>query len=149
MSIEQRAAVVAEVKTWLGTPYHHMGRIKGGGVDCATLIIEVYSAAGVIQNFETEYYPQDWMLHRDMERYMGTAEMRGAVEFAGPPKPGDLLLVKFGRCFSHGAVVIDWPLCFHATVGQNCGYVDALRDAVFKERTGELRPFKYFTMWPE
>ena len=33
---------VQEALTWLGTPYHHQGRVKGVGVDCGTLICEVY-----------------------------------------------------------------------------------------------------------
>lgn len=34
---------VAEAITWLGTPYHHQGRVKGVGVDCGTLLCEVYA----------------------------------------------------------------------------------------------------------
>jgi cell wall-associated NlpC family hydrolase len=30
-----RAAVVAEARSWLGTPFHHQGRVKAAGVDCA------------------------------------------------------------------------------------------------------------------
>ncbi len=37
---------VQEALTWLGTPYHHQGRIKGVGVDCGTLICEVYEKVG-------------------------------------------------------------------------------------------------------
>lgn len=33
---------VAEALTWLGTPYHQQGRVKGVGVDCGTLLCEVY-----------------------------------------------------------------------------------------------------------
>ena len=28
---------VAEALTWLGTPYHHQGRVKGVGVDCRSI----------------------------------------------------------------------------------------------------------------
>ena len=31
--------VVREAKTWLGTPFHHQGRLKGVGVDCAGVIV--------------------------------------------------------------------------------------------------------------
>ncbi len=33
--------VVRTARTWLGTPYHHQGRLKGVGVDCAGLLIGV------------------------------------------------------------------------------------------------------------
>ena len=33
--------IVRQARTWLDTPYHHQGRLKGVGVDCAGLIIGV------------------------------------------------------------------------------------------------------------
>jgi NlpC/P60 family putative phage cell wall peptidase len=35
------AAVVAEARRWIGTPYQHQARLHGVGVDCAGLIIGV------------------------------------------------------------------------------------------------------------
>ena len=67
----EREAVVAEARQWLRTPYHHMGRVKGAGVDCATLLAEVYANAGVIPMVTIPFYPPDWHLHRDAERYLG------------------------------------------------------------------------------
>ena len=68
--MNQRQRVVAEAETWLRTPYHHMGRIKGGGTDCLMLLAEVYEAAGVIPHIDVPFYPPDWNLHRDAERYL-------------------------------------------------------------------------------
>lgn len=34
-----RAAVVAEARTWIGTPFKHKQRTKGAGVDCSNLVI--------------------------------------------------------------------------------------------------------------
>ena len=34
---------VDEALTWLGTSYHHQGRVKGMGVDCGALVCEVYA----------------------------------------------------------------------------------------------------------
>jgi cell wall-associated NlpC family hydrolase len=67
----ERAAVVAEARAWLRTPYHHMGRVKGAGVDCATLLAEIYARAGVVPAVAIPFYPPDWHLHRDAERYLG------------------------------------------------------------------------------
>ena len=33
--------LVEEARTWIGTPFKHQGRVKGVGVDCYGLIIEV------------------------------------------------------------------------------------------------------------
>jgi cell wall-associated NlpC family hydrolase len=57
--MSQRQRVVTEAETWLRTPYHHMGRIKGGGTDCLMLLAEVYEAAGVIRHLDVPFYPPD------------------------------------------------------------------------------------------
>ena len=36
-----RAEIVRCARTWIGTPFHHQGRLRGVGVDCAGLVIEV------------------------------------------------------------------------------------------------------------
>ena len=108
----QRAAVVAEARRWLGTPYHHMGRVLGAGVDCATLPAEIYAACGVMSCLNVAFYPQDWHLHRGDERYL--AVVTAIAGEVANPLPGDFVLWRFGRCLAHGAIVIDWPVIIHA-----------------------------------
>jgi cell wall-associated NlpC family hydrolase len=108
-----RQAVVAEAASWLRTPYHHMGRLRGVGVDCLTLLAEVYERAGIIGHVEIPFYPPDWHLHRGVELYLGGVLDR-ATEIPGPPQPGDIALFKMGRCFAHGVIVIRWPQLIHA-----------------------------------
>jgi NlpC/P60 family putative phage cell wall peptidase len=110
---DARAAVLAEAAGWLGTPYHHMGRIKGAGADCLTLLAEIYHRAGVIGPVEIPFYPPDWHLHRGIERYIEGLMSRHAREVAAA-QPADVALFRFGRCFSHGAIVTRWPLLIHA-----------------------------------
>ena len=116
----QRDLVCAIARLWLGTPYHHMGRIKGAGVDCAMFPLEVYREAGMIGEIEVPYYPHDWMLHRSEEVYLGIVQRhaREILPAVGSWKPeaGDLVLYHFGRCWSHGAIVLEWPLIIHAVV---------------------------------
>jgi cell wall-associated NlpC family hydrolase len=106
MNLAARAAVVAEAQAWLGTPFHHQGRVKGSGVDCAMLLAEVYQRCGLVPYVDPGYYPPDWHLHRDAERYLEKL-MPYARELAGAPAPGDVAVFQFGRTFSHGAIVID------------------------------------------
>ena len=160
----ERAAVIAEARSWLRTPYHHMGRVKGAGVDCATLLAEVYARAGVIAPVVIPFYPPDWHLHRDAERYLGfvlehARELRFASHdgsrledsaLAGAPLPADLALWRFGRCFSHGAIVVEWPLVIHAYAGKGCVLEDVER-ARWLGEIGErgatrLRPVKFFRL---
>jgi cell wall-associated NlpC family hydrolase len=114
----RRAAVVAEASEWIGTPFHHHAAVKGAGVDCLNLLAEVYRRAGVIEKVAIPHYPQDWHLHRDAERFLDGLRAH-AREIAGPPDgpdplPGDIALFRFGRCFSHGAIVVAWPRLIHA-----------------------------------
>ena len=112
MSQQQRAAVLAEANSWLGTSYHHKAAIKGAGVDCAMILIEVYAAAGVVPHFDVGDYPPDWMMHRSEERYLGWVEQHAHV--VDTPKPGDIVVFKMGRCFSHAGIVVDYPNIIHA-----------------------------------
>ncbi len=111
----ERLRVLAEAKEWLGTPYHHMGRVKGVAVDCLTLLAEVYEKAGVTPFVEIPFYPPDWYLHREEERYL-QGLLPYAREIEAPPLPGDIALFRFGRCFAHGAIVTAWPQLIHAFV---------------------------------
>jgi NlpC/P60 family putative phage cell wall peptidase len=37
-----RAAIIAEARTWIGTPYRHQASLKGAGADCLGLIRGVW-----------------------------------------------------------------------------------------------------------
>lgn len=136
----QRAAVVAEARAWLGTPYHHHGAVKGVGVDCAMLPIAVYHACGLMPLIDPRPYPVDWMMNRSDEIYMGVVEQYAhAVE---QPLPGDFALWQFGRTFSHGGIVIEWPLVVHA-------YQPLRQVAYSRADQGRLstRPVRYYSLW--
>jgi NlpC/P60 family putative phage cell wall peptidase len=148
----QRAAVVAEARSWLGTPYHHAARLKGVGCDCLTLLAEVFARAGMVAPIELPHYPPDWHLHRGAERY-ALGVLRHAAEVEGPPLPGDIVLWRFGRAFSHGAIVVQWPLVIHAYLRQRVQLEDALH-ARWLTHVGEAgagqgreRPRRHFSVW--
>jgi cell wall-associated NlpC family hydrolase len=122
--MSERQRVVAEAETWLKTPYHHMGRVKGGGTDCLMLLAEVYAVAGIVPPIDVPFYPPDWNLHRDTERYL-QGLVPYAREISGPPQSGDVALFKFGRCFAHGAIVVCWPRLIHAWYDAGVVFGDA------------------------
>ena len=136
----ERQAVVQEAMSWLRTPYHHAARVKGAGVDCLMLLAEVYTATGLIAPPEIPYYPQDIMFHRGDETYL-----RGLLRYAhavDQPQPGDVAIWKFGRMFSHAAIVTCWPEIIHA-------YRQEGQVTLGRGDTGEFadREVKYFSMW--
>jgi len=116
-----REAIAAEARTWLGTPYHHHGRIRGVGVDCAQILAAVYGAAGVVQpDLPLGDYPAQWHLHRSDELYLQHLQQLGATPLPDgqAPQLGDIGVWRFGRTFSHGGIVVDTagpaPLIVHA-----------------------------------
>jgi cell wall-associated NlpC family hydrolase len=138
--MNQRQRVVAEAETWLRTPYHHMGRIKGGGTDCLMLLAEVYEAAGVIRHVDVPFYPPDWNLHRDAERYI-QGLMRYAHEIGGPPQGGDVAVFRFGRCFAHGAIVVSWPRLIHAWCDAGVVFADGGQPPLIGRQVRFFDPF--------
>lgn len=137
--IAQRLAVIEEARTWLGTPYHHQGRIKGVGTDCAMILCEVYEKVGVIPFVDPTPYPPDWHLHRDSERYMGW--LHEYCRETDNPQVGDVALWKFGRCFSHGGIIMDADHVIHSYLGVGV-VIEAFSSSIFTNR-----PVKYFTLW--
>jgi NlpC/P60 family putative phage cell wall peptidase len=137
-----REAVVAEALTWLGTPYHHHARIKGAGVDCAQILCAVFEAAGMVTPVDTGFYPTDWHLHNSEERYMGWLD-RYARRLAldEEARPGDVALFKFGRCYSHGGILIEPGMLAHAYIGMG-----VIRSR-FTEAPLAGRPVKYWSLF--
>lgn len=115
--------IVAEARTWLGTPFHHRAIIKGVGVDCAHFLIGVFSSLGLLKMFEPDDYPPDWHLHNSEEKFLEYLKSR-AVRITDP-QPGDVVMFKFGRCASHSAIVIEWPRIIHSYVKQGVVYANA------------------------
>jgi cell wall-associated NlpC family hydrolase len=99
----QRAAVVAAARSWIGTPYHNCADIKGVGVDCGMLLVRVFVDLNLCPPFDPRPYPVDWHLHRSEERYLGFIFDRSAE--ATEPLPGDVMVFRYGRCYSHGGIV--------------------------------------------
>lgn len=137
---QQRSAVVAEALTWLGTPYHHHARIKGAGVDCAQILCAVFEACALVPHIELGNYPCEWHLHHSDELYIGWLEKVGARQVA-LPTPGDIALFRFGRCFSHGSIVVDTDTVVHSYLGHG------VHLSRFSEAPLAGRPVQFWSIW--
>lgn len=113
MSRDMRAEIVAEAYTWLRTPYHHQAHIKGVGVDCVWLLIEVYKSVGIVAvDFDPGNYSAEWYFHQSEEIYLGGV-LKHAYKIEAP-LPGDVALYNFGKCVSHGVIIVGDGLGIHA-----------------------------------
>ncbi len=142
-----REDVLTEVQSWLGTPYHHAARVKGAGVDCLMLLLEVYGRAGVFERMGVDTasiaiprYSRDIMLHRNEETYLEGVR-RYAVE-TGQPDTGNIALWKFGRIYSHAAIITGWPAIIHAYAPEK---MVVIGNAAMGALAG--RPVRFFDPW--
>jgi cell wall-associated NlpC family hydrolase len=120
---EFRKAIVREALSWKGTPYRLGSRVKGAGVDCATLLLATYQAVGLVPPDEQAHLlSHDWWSHTTEERYKlrvvrhATKTVEAVTYRTLDAKPGDILLVKAAnaRLHNHGGIVIEWPRLIHA-----------------------------------
>jgi hypothetical protein len=117
-----RATIIAEAKKWLGATWHHQACVPYIAADCGQILIDIYTKCGFVSEPpDVGYYPRDWALHKDDERYLAVVE--SYTHQVDAPLPGDIAVWKVGRTFSHGAVVLDWPWIIHADM--NIGVVKA------------------------
>jgi cell wall-associated NlpC family hydrolase len=77
--------IMEQARTWLGTKYHHQGRLKksergGGGVDCLGLVIGVIDELGMqdgagnplvhADEFNYSMYPEQGRLVRSISKHL-------------------------------------------------------------------------------
>lgn len=151
----QRAAFVAEAMTWVGTPFRDQADVKGGGVDCAMLLVRSAVDTGLIPAFDPRPYPPQWHLHRDEERFLAIVSQLGTEKPnpAGLPaealaKAGDVIVYRVGRCFSHGGIIVRNNHVLHAYYKTQNVTVSPLHDIELAFLPdGKPRPFKLFDLW--
>jgi cell wall-associated NlpC family hydrolase len=102
---DQREAVVAAARSWIGTPYHSGAKIKGVGVDCAQILAMVYPEAGVRAPIEVGKYSAQWHLHSTIPLYEEAIVANGGKRVPAPTGIGDLVLYFQGKQFAHGAII--------------------------------------------
>jgi cell wall-associated NlpC family hydrolase len=109
--------IVAQAKTWLGTHYHHQGRLKKsergkGGVDCIGLIIGLIDELGIqdgdgnslVSADETNYsmYPEQGRLIRSIQKHLREVPIEKMAV-------GDILLFKTFRDPQHVGLLTQYP----------------------------------------
>ena len=119
---EKRAQIVAEARSWVGTPYIVRGRVKGAGCDCGSLLMQIAVNCGLMTNEELEVYSVDCWAHWRDERYLAhvmkhTRKVLESIAYRSTKiLPGSLILTRAAgsKHLNHGAIVTAWPLIIHA-----------------------------------
>lgn len=47
MKTKDKEQIIAKAREFIGTPYLHQGRVKGAGIDCCGLVIQVAKELGL------------------------------------------------------------------------------------------------------
>lgn len=105
-----RAQIIEEARSWIGTPYGHLQRVKGVGVDCSQHVIAVADALG--------YLPPDFQLPVHAPRphpriFEMLADFLDEVPIQ-EAKPGDVLVLCFSlkrRTPQHMSFMTDIGIC--------------------------------------
>src|SRR4051812_11829838 len=102
--------IISEARSWIGTRFHHQGRIKKGGCDCIGLIIGVAEALDIkskgrsfaeIDNKNYSKNPDGVSLKLALEEYLTPIPL-------GSIRPGDILLLKINKEPQHVAFIGDY-----------------------------------------
>jgi cell wall-associated NlpC family hydrolase len=95
--------IVTTARKWLGTPFHHQGRVPNVGLDCVGLVIQVAKELN-LSNFDTTNYsaiPDGKVLKSLCEQEMIEVPYINA-------QYGDVLLFKFGERPQHLGIIGDY-----------------------------------------
>jgi cell wall-associated NlpC family hydrolase len=137
-----RAEVVAEARTWLGTPWVHQHRTKGVAVDCAGLVICVARDLGLVPpGFDFNGYTRspDGTLLAVCEQYMHRIPREQL-------QPGDVVVVSMKGEPQHMGIVADYVhsglSIVHATNAGACCVVETRLafNAIFRYRAAFALP---------
>ena len=117
-----RAAIVAEARAWIGTPYRHQASRKGVGCDCLGLIRGVWRAVIGEEPERAPPYAPDWAEASRTEP-LAEAALRHliAVECTAFA-PGDVLLFRWRAHLTakHAAIVTFCCACPDRKTGTHC-----------------------------
>ena len=113
-----REAVVAEARSWAGTPYRHQASAKGAGCDCLGLVRGVWRALCGGEPEPVPPYRPDWAELGGEELMLEAAGRR--LRPSGAARPGDVLLFRMaaGAPVKHAAIASDEDRMVHAYWGR-------------------------------
>lgn len=98
----RRSEIVEAARRYLGTPYHHEGRVLGHGIDCIGLLLCVARDCGAEVPEQQGYarVPDESRLIAGLDAHACRIELKDA-------QPGDIVAIPFIRKLRHLAILTD------------------------------------------
>lgn len=111
-----REQIVAEARSWLGTPYHHQAALRGVGADCLGLLRGVYTALVGGEPETPPPYSASWGESDGQELLLNAAHRYLRLVDYPKWKAGDVLIfrVRNARSAKHCAIALDGVNMIHA-----------------------------------
>ncbi|MDW3221779.1 MAG: peptidase [Paracoccaceae bacterium] len=86
--------IVAEARTWIGTPYIHQSAVKGAGADCLGLLRGIWRSLHGNEPEAVPAYSMDWSEPQGEERLWDAALRHLQPKDLDVEAPGDVLLFR-------------------------------------------------------
>jgi NlpC/P60 family putative phage cell wall peptidase len=114
-----RSLIVAEARSWIGTPYRHQASLKGVGCDCLGLVRGVWRAVVGAEPERPPAYSPDWAEATKHESLAGAASRHLSAVDLDEVAPGDVLLFRWraGLVAKHAAILTAPGRVVHAHDG--------------------------------
>jgi NlpC/P60 family putative phage cell wall peptidase len=114
-----RSLIVAEARSWIGTPYRHQASLKGVGCDCLGLVRGVWRAVVGVEPERAPAYSRDWAEASGEETFAHAARTHLIEIDPAQVLPGDVLLFRYAPRYpaKHAAIVTDFQSMVHAHYG--------------------------------
>jgi NlpC/P60 family putative phage cell wall peptidase len=92
-----RERVIAEARSWIGTPYLHQGSMKRVGCDCLGMVRGVWRELYGEETEKPPPYTRDWAEARQQETLAEAARRHLREIDVFERSPGDVLLFAFNK----------------------------------------------------
>ena len=111
-----RADVVREVRSWIGTPYHHQASCKGAGADCLGLVRGVMRTLYGCEPETAPAYSPDWGEANAQETLLAAASRNLVRRDIVAVRAGHVLVFRMrrGAIAKHAAIMTGENLMVHA-----------------------------------
>ncbi len=118
-AVVTRDAIVAEVRAWIGTPYHHQASCKGIGCDCLGLVRGVWRELYGRDAEAPPPYSRDWAEASGVETMLAAAGRHLTPIDRAAIGAGDVIVFRLraGCVAKHAAIMTGVTTMVHAIEG--------------------------------
>lgn len=119
--IERRAALLAHLDLWIGTPYRHQMSACHQGTDCLGLVRGAWRFCEGAEPQPIPPYTPDWVEEKGAEPLLHAAATHLIARDAAALQPGDVLLFRVARMgpAKHCGIYVGGERFVHAYAGRH------------------------------